>query len=249
MRRSLISLAFFLTAAVALARPQHFIVQPQHVLSTADIADLAARGIEVQRVLPGPRYLVRAEDRGVIEADTRIREVEPFSAARKIASSAYRAAARGDAFTTVRLLFHDDVTFADAQNAIEAAGGSIERPLAVDFDLPHGITARIPSTAVTQLANDERVFGIYGPPHHVKSENAVAAQLSHVTPLFSAPYNLSGNGVVLSEFELANADTSHPQFGGRFTSHVTGSSTSSDSRHPTHVAGTMIASGQDATID
>ena len=165
MRRSLISLAFFLTAAVALARPQHFIVQPQHVLSTADIADLAARGIEVQRVLPGPRYLVRAEDRGVIEADTRIREVEPFSAARKIASSVYRAAARGDAFTTVRLLFHDDVTFADAQNAIEAAGGSIERPLAVDFDY-HDLREReYPLLAAPALAERLRHVAALFPPN------------------------------------------------------------------------------------
>jgi subtilase family protein len=243
MRRTLISLVLIFTAALVFARPQHFIVQAERVLTSADIADLAARGIEVQRALPGPRYLVHAEDGDVIEADARVRSVEPFSAARKIAHSAYHAAARGEAFTTVRLLFHDDVSFSDAQDAIAKAGGAIKRPLAVDFDLPHGITARIPSTAVTQLANDERVFGIYGPPHQVKSENAVAAQLSHVTPLFSAPYNLSGNGVVLSEFELANADTAHPEFSGRFTSHLTGSTTGSDSRHPTHVAGTMIAQG------
>ena len=73
----------------------------------------------------------------------------------------------------------------------------------------------------------------------------MAAALSHVTPLFSAPYNLTGSGVVLSEYELAPADTTHPEFGGRLTSHVTGSATGSESRHPTHVAGTMIASGID----
>ena len=96
-----------------------------------------------------------------------------------------------------------------------------------------------------QLADDERVFGIYGPRRAIKADNAIAAQLSHVTPLFTAPYNLSGNGVVLSEFELANADTSHPEFSGRFTSHVSGSPISPDSRHATHVAGTMIAQGID----
>src|SRR6266568_2423587 len=72
--RNLLILAFVLTTAGVFAdvgRPQtdnrqpttdnaarsaayyHFIVQPEHVLTTADIADLAARGIEVQRVLPG----------------------------------------------------------------------------------------------------------------------------------------------------------------------------------------------------
>jgi hypothetical protein len=96
-----------------------------------------------------------------------------------------------------------------------------------------------------QLADDDRVFAVYGPSLRVKSDNAVAASLSHVTPLFSAPYNLTGNGVTLSLFELASADTTHPEFGGRFTSHVTGSTTGSGSFHPTHVGGTMIASGID----
>src|SRR5438552_8797013 len=217
MRRSLISLAFFLTAAVALARPQHFVVQPEHVLTTGDIADLAARGIEVQRVLPGRRYLVRAESGEAIESDPRVRHVEHFSAAKKIAPSALHVAAQSRAFTNVRILFHDDVSFADAQGAIKQAGGTIERSFQADLDQPHGITARIPSTAIMQLADDERVFGIYGPPRAITVDNAIAAQLSHVMPLFTAPYNLSGAGVVLSIFDIGKADASHPEFSGRLT--------------------------------
>src|SRR6266540_4771524 len=133
MRRILIPL-LFLFAVAASARPQHFIVHPEHVLTTTDIADLAARGIEVQRVLPGPRYLVRATDERVIAADSRVRNVEHFSAAKKVAVSAYHAAARGTAFTNVRLLFHDDVSFAEAQSAIESVGGAVEHPLAPNFD-------------------------------------------------------------------------------------------------------------------
>src|SRR5438270_2658228 len=176
MRRTLI--VFLLSTTAAFARPQHFIVQPDHVLSQADIADLAARGIDVQRVLPGPRYLVRADDAIAVANEGR---VEHFGAAHKIAASAFHAASRGTAFTTVRLLFHDDVSFEDAQSTIENAGGAIERPIATRFDAPRALTARVPSTAVTVLANDERVFGIYGPRHRIKAQNAVAAQVSHVT--------------------------------------------------------------------
>jgi len=244
MTKSILAVLLISTipAIYAASVAQHFIVQPEHVLTTADIADLAARGIEVQRVLPGPRYLVRAEEEDVIIADPRVRSVERFSAARKVAASAYHVAARGRAFTNVRLLFHDDVSFADAQRTVLQAGGTIERPLAADFDLPHGITARIPSAAVTQLANDERVFGIYGPAHRIKPDNAIAAQLSHVTPLFNAPYNLSGQGVVVSIFDIDKADASHPEFGGRVTTHVSGSI----GEHPTHVSGTIIAQGIDS---
>ena len=216
-------------------------MQPEHVLTTGDIADLAARGIEVQRVLPGPRYLVRAESGEAIVSDPRVRHVEHFSAAKKIAPSALHVAAQSRAFTNVRILFHDDVSFADAQGAIKQAGGTIERSFQSDFDLPHGITARIPSTAIMQLADDERVFGIYGPRRAIKADNAIAAQLSHVTPLFTAPYNLSGAGVVLSIFDIGKADASHPEFSGRLTTHVS----DAVAEHPTHVSGTMIAQGID----
>src|SRR5581483_4829147 len=189
--------------------------EPDHVLTTADIADLAARGIEVQRVLPGPRYVVRADNLATVAADPRVRKVQRFSAASKIAPAALHAAAQANAFTRVRLMFHDDVTFDEAQAAIENAGGMIERPLATAFEQPHVITARIPTTSISELASDDRVFGIYGPPHRIKIANDVAAQVSHVTPLFSAPYGLTGQGVVLSLFDIGEVDASHPEFGGR----------------------------------
>src|SRR5204862_2278097 len=72
--------------------------------------------------------------------------------------------------------------------------------------------------------------------------NARAALLSKVTPLYSAPYNLSGDGVVLSEFELATADATHIQFGGRLVTHFNLSDTL-NAKHATHVAGTMISAG------
>ncbi|HUJ13117.1 MAG TPA: S8 family serine peptidase, partial [Thermoanaerobaculia bacterium] len=220
----------------------HFIVTPARVLTPADIADLATRGIDVQRVLPGPRYLVRMANAVAIENDPRVRSIERLAASHKIAPAAAHEAAQAMAFIRVRLLFNDEVSFADAASAIEDAGGTIEQPLQSGFDLPHGLTARIPSTSVMKLANDDRVFGIYGPPHRIAVENATAAALSHVTPLYSAPYNLSGAGVVVSMFDIGKVDASHPEFSGRVTVQQEATSEAVGD-HPTHVAGTMIAQG------
>jgi hypothetical protein len=94
--------------------------------------------------------------------------------------------------------------------------------------------------SVTDLAKDERVFGVYGPPLRPKRWTAVAAQVSKVTPLFSAPTPQRQRRVV-SIFEPDGPpDTAHPEFGGRLTSHFT--STTPDD-HSTHVSGTMIAAG------
>jgi subtilisin family serine protease len=114
--------------------------------------------------------------------------------------------------------------------------------LAIASAQPQRLTVRIPSGATTALAADERVFGVYGPPLHIRKLNAVAATLSKVTPLYSAPYNLTGSGVVLSIFEPDGPpDVAHKEFGGRLTNHFDPSI--AVDAHATHVSGTMIAAG------
>lgn len=262
MRRPLILLAFLALLPTLFAgderprfdrpapgdsdRARHYIMETEHVLRPAEQAQLAAEGIEIQHVLPSNRYIVRAADPDSLQAEPLVRSVRTLTPSARLHPSAYRDVGRGRAFVRVRLLFHDDVSFEQAQRVIEDAGGYVERPLALDFDVPHGVQARVPGTALRRLASDDRLFAIYGPPLHPATDNAVAATLSHVTPLFSAPYNLSGNGVVLSLFELAAADPTHPQFGGRLTVHsVFNGGSSDDMLHATHVSGTLIASGQD----
>ncbi|HEX7421422.1 MAG TPA: S8 family serine peptidase, partial [Thermoanaerobaculia bacterium] len=113
--------------------------------------------------------------------------------------------------------------------------------------VPRRIPTLIAPSALSSLAADDSVLLVYGPRNlPIESENAVSAALSNVTPLFSGPYNLSGQGVSLSYFELAQADASHKEFNGRLTSHTpfVGSATR-DVQHATHVAGTMIAAGID----
>jgi subtilisin family serine protease len=178
--------------------------------------------------------------------DMRIRSLRAYDASRKIARAAYTEAAKGKAFAQLRILFQPEVTFEEAQAAIDAVGGTIDTPLATAFTHPQRLTVRVPSTAVTQLAEDEKVFGVYGPPLRVKSLNAVAAQISKVTPLYSAPYNLSGAGVVLSSFEPDGApDVAHPEFGGRVISHFAASRPINE--HATHTSGTVIAAGLNAS--
>ena len=262
MRRSLILLAFLALLPSLFAgddrprfdrpapgdaeRARHYIVQTEHVLRPVEQAQLAAEGIEIQHVLPSNRYIVRVADSDSLQAEPLIRSAQTLAPSARLHPSAFRDVGRGRPFVRLRLLFHDDVSFEQAQRVIEDAGGYVERPLALDFDVPHGVQARVPATALTRLASDDRLFAIYGPPLHPATDNANAARLSHVTPLFSAPYNLSGSGVVLSLFELAAADTTHPQFGGRYTVHsVFAGGASDDMAHATHVGGTLIASGQD----
>jgi hypothetical protein len=231
---------------------RHYVLEPQHVLSAAERAALVADGVIVQRALPGGRYLVRVARESAFDAsDPRVRTLSAVTVADKLQASAYRAAQRGTPFARLHVVFNDDVSIDDALAAIEAAGGSTTEPLVVDFGPLHSLKVRLPSTALRQFASDERVLKVSGAlPHKAVSYNAAAAALSHVTDIQMAPYNLTGNGVILSYFELAPADPTHPEFEGRLTVHFqcNGSSDTScfgleNEQHPTHVAGTMIAKG------
>ncbi len=221
---------------------RHYILESAVPLDASASAGLAAKGIEVQQPLGSHRYLVRMRDGVTIPNDARILSIHAYDSSRKIARAAYTEAARGKAFARLRIVFQPEVTFEEAQAAIDAVGGTIETPLATASAYPQRMTVRAPSAATLALAEDERVFGVYGPPLHPKSVNAVAAQLSHVTPLFSSPYNLTGDGVVLSIFEPDGApDVAHREFQGRLTSHF--DSKRPVDNHATHTSGTITAAG------
>ncbi|HEX7421015.1 MAG TPA: hypothetical protein VF505_14085, partial [Thermoanaerobaculia bacterium] len=226
----------------------HFILSPSRLLNEQEQADLASRGLIIEHVLTNGRYLVRmTADATVTAADPRVASLTPLTGDLKLHGSALRELASTRPYARLQILFQDGVSFAAAKSAIEAVGGTLAEPLQNQFHVPRRIPTLIAPSALSSLAADDSVLLVYGPRNlPIESENAVSAALSNVTPLFSGPYNLSGQGVSLSYFELAQADASHKEFNGRLTSHTpfVGSATR-DVQHATHVAGTMIAAGID----
>ncbi|HVS32127.1 MAG TPA: S8 family serine peptidase [Thermoanaerobaculia bacterium] len=224
------------------AEGRHFVLQPARALSEADVAALAAGGVQVERPLADGRYLVRVRPGRVAQVDG---VMSPLSAERKIFRAAYREATSGKQYARVNVLFHDDVPFEEARRVIESAGGALENAFQVGYAAPVRIPALVPSSALMKVAGDERVLVIHGPMRlRQVVDNALSAQISNVNVIREAPYGLTGQGVVLSFFELAPAEATHQEFGGRLTTHFTGGS-SGDASHATHVGGTMIASGLD----
>jgi hypothetical protein len=59
----------------------------------------------------------------------------------------------------------------------------------------------------------------------------------------STGLNLSGQGVVLGQWDGGRADPAHPEFQSNGTSRITTGDTTSIQNHPTHVAGIMTATG------
>ena len=247
MRRTLLAV-FLFSAITAFGAENHFILSPARTLNEQEQADLASRGLVIERVLTNGRYLVRmAANATFTDSDPRVASLRPLTGDIKLQRTALHEVASARPFARLQILFHDDIPFADAKAAIESAGGTLVEPLQNDFHVPRRIVVRIAPGGVSALAADERVLLVYGPRNwQTESENAVSASISNVTPLLTAPYNLSGSGVSLSYFELALADATHKEFAGRLTTHGTFSDTANrDVEHATHVGGTMIAAGID----
>ena len=243
MRRSLVSLVLLTLVASnasaawsrdterdVIARSRHYIVKHGQ-----------AGGVTVVRPLSEGRYLVRVGPGAIADPAW-----EPLTAQKKIHRRALRAAIAGKPFIDVHVMFHDDVLFGTARNVISASGGTLRNPLQLGFDLMTRVTARIPATALLELAADERVLLVDAAVKLKPAlDNANTARQSGVNLLHEAPYGLTGEGVTLSFFEFAPADVAHREFEGRLTTHLEGTE-SGDIEHATHVAGTMIAAGVDA---
>ena len=225
-------------------RAESFVLTPAHALTADEQAALRALGVTFEHVLSGGRYLVSitGDDPSDVAAAPTVASVAPFLPSQKIYRAAYAAAAQrlgGTARLTVR--FHDDVTLDEARSAVAAAGGELASPFITRFNEPKELVVNVPAASLQTLSSDGRVLLIDGPPRRKTSLNSVAAQLSNVTPLFSAPYGLSGNGIVMSIFEADKPpQDAHVEFGGRLISHFT---STGNGTHSTHTSGTMIASG------
>ncbi|PYQ30100.1 MAG: hypothetical protein DMF56_10285 [Acidobacteria bacterium] len=214
-------------------RARHMILSPAAPLTEQDRADLLAEGIEIQRPLTGGRYIARVAPSARFAEDARIASVEPMTAEHKIYGSARRA---GD----VTVIFHQDVALDDARKSVLAAGATLDDFFTSNYGPSHVVNARIAPSSLNALAADENVLAISGRIRsHFVEDNAIAAQLSHVTDVYAAPYNLSGAGQIVMVSELSDAQSTHPEFGGRLVA----GGTAQNGQHSTHVSGTIGASG------
>jgi hypothetical protein len=238
LRRLSFAAAFCLllsSAIVADDRPgRTMVLEPAAPLTERDRADLAARGIVIRHGLPGGRYLVRAAGEAAFD-DPRIKSIATPTARMKISQSALR--------DDVYVFFHRDVPFPEARDAILKAGARIEQPFATRFSPLRRVRVRISPGSLDKLAADERVLAITGLQNlEAEEHNVVSAALSHVTEVQEAPFGLSGRDVVVSVTELSRADRSHPEFGSRLALNAVPEE-EGYARHPTHVSGTIGASG------
>lgn len=220
----------------------HQILEAERVLRPEDRAELSKLGIRILSELGGRRYVVRAPRANgnvLRQSSGAIASLREIDGSEKLDRSARVRLLKSLRTVELTAIFHSDVEFETAREQIISSGASLKNPLQTRFDVIGGIGIVASSLEASALADADSVRHIAARPRHIESHNLRAATLSSVTPLFSAPYGLTGEGVDLAIFDVGQPDLNHPELVGRVEKQGGGPV----AEHPTHVAGTMVAKG------
>ncbi|HEY3319051.1 MAG TPA: PKD domain-containing protein [Planctomycetota bacterium] len=222
-------------------------------LTSAEIAKLSARGVQVLMPTVGCAFHVRASHAALRKVQGQFApnllgwcRLEPadrlLPAILRNTCPQYSVSPNGP-FRRLELYPGADAQ-AVARQA-QALGCRIERldPLSPIAGVTRGLeVSGPPGRALSeQLASIEDVYVVDWPRPPKKACNREAASASGITLLQAAPHNLSGSGINVMVRDVS-AIFAHPDFGTRLTlgPDVVSAATS---QHSTHVAGTIGGSG------
>lgn len=221
------------------------ILEAERVLRPEDRQELAGLGVTVLRELGGRRYVVRSSERvtDLRNASGAVSALHEIDADEKIGRSARARLGHGGKPVPLVAIFHDDISFDEARERIISSGARLRNPLQTQFDPVRGIEIVAATREALALSDRDEVFHVTARPRRIQPHNAAAAALSSVTPLYTAPYGLTGEGVDVSIFDVGHPDVDHPELAARIIKQGSGAT----AQHPTHVAGTIGARGNNGS--
>ncbi|MBL8862443.1 MAG: S8 family serine peptidase [Planctomycetes bacterium] len=210
----------------------------------AEITRLTRSGVRFLEPLNGTTYLarIRRDAVGVLRATPGWRGFENVEPEDKLHAQIFLDDARSprrdiDGTWSAYVRFQRDATFGRALSVLDQSGAFT--PDRTRFLVGHKLLVQGNARLLRALAADSAVRYIEPVPGPDRTFNQNAAALSNIDDIQGAPWNLSGAGLLLGEWDGGNVQTDHPDLTGR----VTLIEDTSVSDHATHVAGTMIGDG------
>jgi hypothetical protein len=221
----------------------HVIVQLEDVPTVERRAELFRGGLRLLSYIPTRAWLASAE------ADTlpaiahlpgvcAVTEILPQDKlAASIATQGINACSRlADGRARLIVFLFEDVEIAAGKAGVEALGGAC---VELDPD-QHCIVCNLPTGAVDALAARDGVKWIDQHYESLDLNDGVRAAI-RANEVQAAPYNLTGAGVVIGQWESSHPDANHVDLAGRVLNIDDGRAVGD---HATLVAGTMIGDGR-----
>jgi subtilisin family serine protease len=221
----------------------HVIVQLEDAPTVEKRIELINAGLQLLSYIPNRSWLAVAKTDKLADVASLpgVRAVAEILPQDKLAPSireqgvnAYSQNAAGEAKLVV-LLF-DDTALETGEAAIEELGG---RVIGRDAE-QKCLVAYLPIGKVNALAACDCVKWIDQHYESVALNDGMRAAID-VNPVQAAPYNLTGSGVVLGQWEPGHPDATHVDLAGRVVNVDDGRPVDD---HATQVAGTMIGDGK-----
>ncbi len=238
----------------------HIIVQFHKAMSRKARESFAERGVQILNRINANTWVASTDAKGVEalikEKEVRWADLYPITA--KISQDIQEDKPspwqqREDGRIAYSVLFHKDVTAAEARRLQETMSGlSLEHFDAKAFSIIRMVTVVIRPGDLKRLAEADIIRWIEAEDEpHVPTNQANTQPLSNVNDVQVAPYNLSGTGVTVGVWEANEPGTNgivrntHQELTGRTTLAADQVLPAPPvySYHATHVAGTIASSG------
>lgn len=231
------------TSFKAATQPRGGIVQFASLPTEAQIESLKLLGVDLQSYLPDNAYIASIPG-GITFAQLETHGVDwagELTANEKIAEALtvvgttpdWCRGSDGLPRFSIGVISHDDLKTVEQWMSAEYGAQVIGTS-----QLSHSIEVALPAENWQEIAADPRVLWLepFWPRETNNNSNRtnVGADIAQ-----AVPYSLSGNGIVVGEWDEGRADPNHADFGGRIIS----ADASAISTHATHVAGTVLGAG------
>lgn len=150
-------------------------------------------------------------------------------------------AKQGSDKITLEVSFHQGETYGNVVNQLSELSASTQQ---IDFISGQRLLITLPEQHLVELAYLDSVRWIEEPATPKIDQNIDAAELSKVSVLHQEDPTLLGNGVTIAGWESAVPQIDHPDLKGR----VTIAEHTRVSSHATHIAGTIVGSGENNPV-
>lgn len=230
----------------------HMLLQFTNIPDQAQRAELEAIGIQLLGYVPRYAWYASVPPGLDIRAPAleTLRWLGAIQPADRLSPSLRQRGVRTDELDEegragLELRFFSDVPDSDARQLLAAHGAEV---LEAVTDVQR-YAVRCDPAAIDALAQVDGIQWIdRSPPPPANSNDGSRAGVN-VDPLYTTPYDLSGTGVDLGQWELTVPDD-HVDFGDRYTvGDPDAEGDPDETEHATHVAGTMAGDGSNSAAE